>query len=64
MKDKNIKRKPDKKTNINVFDSNSTIFKSIKCFGNLIVQYNICKTGNIKLARNTNEQNIIAIKDL
>ena len=39
-----------------MFKINSVIFKSIKCFGNIIVQYNICKTGNKKLIKKTNAQ--------
>ena len=47
-----------------VFKNNCVTFKSIKCFGKIIDQYNICKTGNKKLIKNTTEQNEKAKKDL
>ena len=40
-----------------VFENNWKVFKSNKFFGKIIVQYNICKTGNKKLIKNTKKQN-------
>ena len=40
-----------------VFENNWKVFKSNKFFGKIIVQYNICKTGNRKLIKNTKKQN-------
>ena len=34
--------------------NNCEIFKSIKFFGKIIVQYNICKTGNKNVTENIN----------
>ena len=51
-------------TNKIVFKNNSVIFRSTKCFGKIIVQYNICKTGNKKLIKNTIPQSKKAIKAL
>ena len=47
-----------------VLKINLAIFKSAKCFGKIIVQYNIWETGNRKLIKNTDEQIKKAIKDL
>ena len=38
IKDREIKKKQDKKTSNIVFKNSSIIFKSMKCFGNIIVQ--------------------------
>ena len=40
-----------------VFENNWKVFKSNKFFGKIIVQYNICKTGNRKLIKKTKKQN-------
>ena len=52
------------RTNKIVFKNNSVILRSAKCFGKIIVQYNICKTGNKKLIKNTIKQKENANKDL
>ena len=44
--------------------NNSIKFKSAKCFGKIIVQYNICNTGNKKLIVKTNIQKENAKNDL
>ena len=54
----------DKTTNKIVLKNSSSKFKSTKCFGKIIVQYNICKTGNKKLMKNTAAQNKKAKNDL
>ena len=40
-----------------MFENNWKVFKSNKFFGKIIVQYNICKTGNRKLIKKTKKQN-------
>ena len=55
VESKKIKIDPDIKTKIEVLVTNSKIFKSLKCFGNFIVQYNIWKIGNKKLEKKINE---------
>ena len=40
-----------------MFINNWKVFKSNKFFGKIIVQYNICKTGNKKLTKKTKKQN-------
>ena len=47
----------DNKTKRIVFENNFIKFKSDKCFGKLIVQYSICKTGNMKLIKKTKKKN-------
>ena len=54
----------DKITSKIVFANKLAKFKSDKCFGKIIVQYNICKTGNKKLIKKTIEQKTMANKDL
>ena len=46
-----------------MFNDNWMISKSKKFFGKIIVQYNICKTGKMKLKKKTDPQNIKASKE-
>ena len=63
MKLREINIMLDKKTNNIVFKNNFIKFKSAKCFGKLIVQYNICKTGKRKLIKKTTAQKVKARND-
>ena len=59
-KEKTIIIMQDKKTSKSVLIPKLKKFKSCKYFGNLKVQYNICKTGNKKLQKNNMLQKHVA----
>ena len=63
MKARDINTQQDKNTNSIVFKKRLKIFRSMKCFGKIIVQYSICRTGNKKLIKNIIEQNKKADRD-
>ena len=63
INEKKTIKKHDKKTNKSVLYPKFHKFKSCKYFGNLKVQYNICKTGNRKLQKNNKLQKIVAKND-
>ena len=60
IKEKTIIIIQDKKTSKSVLIPKLKKFKSCKYFGNLKVQYNICKTGNKKLQKNNMLQKHVA----
>ena len=64
MNAKTINAQLDKKTNNIVFKKSLPKFKSIKCLGKIIVQYNIWMTGKRKLIKKTDMQKAKARKDL
>ena len=60
IKEKTIIMIQDKKTSKRVLIPRLKKFKSCKYFGNLKVQYSICKTGNKKLQKNNMLQKHVA----